>query len=108
MTTNDPPGADGPYDLRPIGVVRSELTDPANAPKQGDEGGAEAWLELDQGVRLALRELEPGDEVIVLTWLHRARRDVLEVHPRDDASNPLRGVFSTRSADRPNRSGCTG
>ena len=102
MTTNDPPGADGPYDLRPIGVVRSELTNPANAPKQGDEGGPEAWLELDQSVRLALRDLEPGDEVIVLTWLHRARRDVLEVHPRDDAANLLRGVFSTRSADRPN------
>ena len=99
MTGND---ATGPYELRPIGMVRSELTDPAIAPKQGDEGGPEAWLELDDSVRAAMRDLEPGDEVIVLTWLHRARRDVLEVHPRDDASNPLRGVFSTRSADRPN------
>ena len=92
----------GPYELRPIGTVRSTLTDPAIAPKQGDEGGAEAWLELDDSVRAAVRDLGPGDEVIVLTWLHRARRDVLEVHPRDDPSNPLRGVFSTRSADRPN------
>jgi tRNA-Thr(GGU) m(6)t(6)A37 methyltransferase TsaA len=99
MTGND---ATGPYELRPIGTVRSMLTDPAIAPKQGDEGGAEAWLELDVSVRTAARDLAPGDEVIVVTWLHRARRDVLEVHPRDLASNPLRGVFSTRSADRPN------
>lgn len=91
-----------PYELRPIGTVRSTLTDPAIAPKQGDEGGPEAWLDLDDTVRVAVRDLAPGDEVIVLTWLHRARRDVLEVHPRDDARNPLRGVFSTRSADRPN------
>ena len=99
MTGND---ATGPYELRPIGTVRSTLTDPAIAPKQGDEGGPEAWLELDDSVRAAMRDLAPGDQVIVLTRLHRARRDVLEVHPRDDASNPLRGVFSTRSADRPN------
>ncbi len=99
MTGND---ATGPYELRPIGTVRSTLTDPAIAPKQGDEGGPGAWLELDDSVRAAMRDLAPGDEVIVLTWLHRARRDVLEVHPRDDAFNPLRGVFSTRSADRPN------
>jgi tRNA-Thr(GGU) m(6)t(6)A37 methyltransferase TsaA len=99
MTDHD---ATGPYELRPIGTVRSTLTDAANAPKQGDEGGAEAWLELDDGAGMAVRDLAAGAEVIVLTWLHRARRDVLEVHPRDDPSNPLRGVFSTRSADRPN------
>jgi tRNA-Thr(GGU) m(6)t(6)A37 methyltransferase TsaA len=92
----------GPFELRPIGTVRSALTDPATAPKQGDEGSPEAWLELDDSVRTAVRDLQPGAEVIILTWLHRARRDVQEVHPRDDTSNPLRGVFSTRSADRPN------
>jgi tRNA-Thr(GGU) m(6)t(6)A37 methyltransferase TsaA len=85
-----------------IGRVESSLTDPAVAPKQGDEGAPEAWLVLEPGVLEALDGTEPGDRVIVLTWLDRARRDVLKVHPRDDARNPLRGVFGTRSADRPN------
>ena len=89
-------------DLRPIGHVESPLTDPADAPKQGGEGAPEAWLVLEPHVLDALDGTRPGDRVIVLTWLHRARRDVLRVHPRDDARNPLRGVFSTRSADRPN------
>ena len=89
-------------DLRPIGHVESPLTDPADAPKQGGEGAPEAWLVLEPHVLDALDGTRPGDRVIVLTWLHRARRDVLQVHPRDDARNPLRGVFSTRSADRPN------
>lgn len=88
--------------LHPIGVVRSPLTDPAAAPKQGIEGGARAWLVFEPAVLDGLREIEPGDRVIVLTWLDRARRDVLRVHPRDDRSNPERGVFSTRSQDRPN------
>jgi len=88
--------------LRPIGHVESPLADPAQAPKQGFEGGPEAWLVFDPAVREALADIAAGDEVLVLTWLHRARRDVLRVHPRDDASAPLRGVFSTRSADRPN------
>jgi tRNA-Thr(GGU) m(6)t(6)A37 methyltransferase TsaA len=89
-------------ELRPIGHVESPLTEPADAPKQGGEGAPEAWLVLDPRVLAALDGTRPGDRVIVLTWLHRARRDVLQVHPRDDARNPLRGVFSTRSADRPN------
>lgn len=85
-----------------IGHVESPLTDPSDAPKQGDEGAPDAWLVFRDAVRDGLRELRVGDEVIVLTWLHRADRDTLRVYPRDDRSRPLTGVFSTRSADRPN------
>jgi tRNA-Thr(GGU) m(6)t(6)A37 methyltransferase TsaA len=91
-----------PGELTPIGRVESSLTDPASAPKQGDEGAPDAWLAFDESVADALTDVAPGDRLIVLTWLDRARRDVLRVHPRDDAAKPLRGVFSTRSADRPN------
>jgi tRNA-Thr(GGU) m(6)t(6)A37 methyltransferase TsaA len=91
-----------PIELTPIGMVESTLTDPASAPKQGFEGAPEAWLAFDDSVTDALADIASGDRLIVLTWLDRARRDVLRVHPRDDAANPLRGVFSTRSADRPN------
>ena len=90
------------YEVMPIGAVESALTDPAEAPKQGDEGGPEAWLVFEPGVLEGLHDIHPGDRIIVLTWLHRARRDVLRVHPRDDLANPEQGVFSTRSADRPN------
>ena len=90
------------YELHPIGRVSSPLTDPAAAPKQGHEGSPEAWLVFDPAVADGLRDVGPGDELLVLTWLDRARRDVLAVHPRDDPANPVRGVFSTRSADRPN------
>jgi tRNA-Thr(GGU) m(6)t(6)A37 methyltransferase TsaA len=89
-------------ELTPIGRVESELTDQALAPKQGLEGAPDAWLVFEPAVLDALEGIEPGAEVIVLTWLDRARRDVLRVHPRDDLANPLTGVFSTRSADRPN------
>lgn len=88
--------------LRPIGVVESALTDPADAPRQGFEGGPEATLVLEPDVLAGLDGVTVGDELVVLTWLDRARRDVLRVHPRDDASSPLRGVFGTRSQDRPN------
>lgn len=88
--------------LVPIGRVESPLTDPAVAPKQGHEGAPEAFLVLDASVLEGLDGMAPGARVIVLTWLDRARRDVLRVHPRDDLRNPERGVFSTRSADRPN------
>jgi tRNA-Thr(GGU) m(6)t(6)A37 methyltransferase TsaA len=88
--------------LEPIGVVESPLTDAADAPKQGFEGAPEATIVLDERVLDGLGGIAAGDELIVLTWLDRARRDVLRVHPRDDASNSLRGVFSTRSQDRPN------
>ena len=88
--------------LRLIGRVESALTDPGLAPKQGEEGAPDAWLAFDESVRDALFDLREGDEVILLTWLDRADRSVLQVHPRDDLSRPLRGVFATRSADRPN------
>jgi tRNA-Thr(GGU) m(6)t(6)A37 methyltransferase TsaA len=88
--------------LTPIGHVESPLTDPASAPKQGFEGSPDAWLVLDPGVLDGLDGLAAGDEVIVLTWLHLAPRDVLRVHPRDDPANPERGVFGTRSQSRPN------
>jgi len=89
-------------ELRPIGAVESALTDPAAAPKQGDEGAPDAWLVFEPSVLDGLADIRPGDRILVLTWLDRARRDVLRVHPRDDLANPERGVFSTRSADRPN------
>jgi tRNA-Thr(GGU) m(6)t(6)A37 methyltransferase TsaA len=88
--------------LIPIGHVESPLVDPADAPKQGFEGAPEAWLVLEERVLEGLDGIMPGARVIVLTWLDRARRNVLRVHPRDDVRNPERGVFSTRSADRPN------
>jgi tRNA-Thr(GGU) m(6)t(6)A37 methyltransferase TsaA len=82
--------------------VESRLTDPAVAPKQGPEGAPDAWIALDPGVLPALDGLRAGQRAIVLTWLDRADRDVLRVHPRDDPANPMTGVFNTRSADRPN------
>src|SRR6478609_7913915 len=91
-----------PGELTLIGRVESSLTDPASAPKQGDEGAPDAWLAFDESVADALTDVAPGDRLIVLTWLDRARRDVLRVHPRDDRANPLQGVFNTRSPDRPN------
>jgi tRNA-Thr(GGU) m(6)t(6)A37 methyltransferase TsaA len=90
------------YELRPIGRVESSLTDPATAPKQGHEGAPDAWLVFEPDVLDALDGIAPGARVIVLTWLHRARRDVLRVHPRGDPANPIQGVFNTRSEDRPN------
>ena len=94
--------SDRHYELWPIGWVESPLLDPEAAPKQGNEGGPEAWLTFDEHFREGLRDLEVGADVLVLTWLNQARRDVLLVHPRDNPANPLKGVFSTRSADRPN------
>ena len=89
-------------ELTPIGTVESPLTDPSAAPKQGDEGAPEAVLVFDERVADGLRDIAPGAEVLLLTWLDRAARDVLAVRPRDDATRPLTGVFSTRSPDRPN------
>ena len=88
--------------LHPIGVVRSPLVDRKTAPKQGHEGSPDAWIEFDPAVLEGLRDLRPGSEVILLTWLDRASRHVLVTHPRDDPANPELGVFSTRSPDRPN------
>jgi tRNA-Thr(GGU) m(6)t(6)A37 methyltransferase TsaA len=88
--------------MKPIGVVRSALTDLAAAPMQGHEGAPDAWIEFEAYVAPALTELAPGDEVLLLTWLDQADRTVLRVHPRDDAGRPETGVFLTRSPDRPN------
>jgi tRNA-Thr(GGU) m(6)t(6)A37 methyltransferase TsaA len=90
------------YELRPIGRIESPLTERASAPKQGDEGAPDAWLVLEPTVVDGLAGIRAGDEVLVLTWLDRASRDVLRVHPRGDASRALQGVFATRSPDRPN------
>ncbi|MEV6104094.1 tRNA (N6-threonylcarbamoyladenosine(37)-N6)-methyltransferase TrmO [Streptomyces sp. NPDC051940] len=90
------------YVIEPIGHVESPLTDPDDAPRQGDEGAPPAWLVFRPAVRPGLRDLRPGDQVVLLTWLDRARRDVLAVHPRGDTSRPETGVFSTRSPHRPN------
>ena len=90
------------FDVVPIGRVESPLTDPASAPRQGDEGAPEAWLAFKPAVLEGLEGLRAGSELIVLTWLHHARRDVLRVHPRGDASRVEQGVFSTRSPHRPN------
>jgi len=89
-------------ELMPIGTVESPLTDRGSAPKQGHEGSPDAWLVFEPAVLEGLQGIRPGDEVIVLTWLDRAHRDVLRVHPRDDVANPMQGVFNTRSPDRPN------
>jgi tRNA-Thr(GGU) m(6)t(6)A37 methyltransferase TsaA len=88
--------------LNAIGRVSSPLTDLESAPNQGDEGAPEAWLVFDPGVLGGLEGIRPGDEVVVLTWLDRARRDILRVHPRGDTSRPQQGVFGTRSPHRPN------
>lgn len=92
----------GEATLCPIGVIRSAITTRAEAPMQGSEGAPDAWLEVKQAVAPALDGIAAGDELIILTWLHRARRDVLKVHPRSDPSRRLTGVFATRSPDRPN------
>ena len=88
--------------LEPIGRVESPLVDRKSAPRQPDEGAPEAWLVFDERVREGLRDLRVGDQAFLLTWLDRARRDVLAVYPRGDRSRPETGVFSTRSPDRPN------
>jgi tRNA-Thr(GGU) m(6)t(6)A37 methyltransferase TsaA len=89
-------------ELRTIGRVESELKTLSQAPRQPDEGAPEAWLVLDEDMADGLRGLAVGDEVIVITWLDRAERGVLRVHPRGDNSRPEAGVFSTRSPHRPN------
>lgn len=90
------------YSLHPIGFVRSQLMVREEAPLQGFEGAPKAWVEIDSAFAEALSGIVSGDEVILLTWLHLSRRDVLMVHPRGDSRNPLTGVFATRSPDRPN------
>lgn len=94
--------ADADGVLRPIGVIRSELTDRTIAPKQGSEGAPDGWIEIEAWAADAMTGLSPGDEVIVLTWFHQARRDTLQVRPRNNPARPMTGVFATRSPDRPN------
>jgi tRNA-Thr(GGU) m(6)t(6)A37 methyltransferase TsaA len=90
------------FSIRPIGYVRSPLESRDQAPRQGSEGAPDAWLELDPAVLAGIEGLAVGQDVIVLTWLHRSRREVLRLHPRGDPALPLSGVFATRSPDRPN------
>jgi tRNA-Thr(GGU) m(6)t(6)A37 methyltransferase TsaA len=90
------------FDVQPIGVVRSTLRAKADAPNQAFEGAPPAVLEIDPAFADALHLIEPGDELVVLTWLHLADRSVLQTHPRDDGTIPLTGVFRTRSSERPN------
>jgi tRNA-Thr(GGU) m(6)t(6)A37 methyltransferase TsaA len=90
------------YVILPIGVVRSTLRATADAPNQAYEGAPEALLEIDPAFADALHRLEPGDGLIVVTWLHLGDREVLQTHPTGDERIPLTGVFRTRSPDRPN------
>lgn len=90
------------YLLKPIGVVRSPLKDRETAPSQGNEGAPDAVIEVVPSVLEGLEGIEAGHEIILVTWFHQSRRDVLKLHPRWDPRNPLTGVFNTRSPDRPN------
>ncbi len=90
------------FAIRPIGYVRSSLDDRRNAPRQPGEGAPDAWLVLDDSVRDAVEGIEPGTDILLLTWLHLADRAVLRTRPRDDPRRPETGVFATRSPDRPN------
>jgi len=88
--------------LKPVGVIRSTLKSRRDAPKQGSEGAPDAWLEVHAWAADALHLLAAGDKIVVITWFHRSKRDVLQVRPRSNPRNPLTGVFATRSPDRPN------
>lgn len=90
------------YLLDPIGVVRSRLRNRSDAPRQGSEGAPDSWVLLRPSYADALHGIRAGDRLVLVTWLHEADRSVLKVHPRDDLSRPLTGVFATRSSDRPN------
>src|SRR3954464_11809185 len=90
------------HEVRPVGGGESSLYDRTSAPKQGRDGAPDAWVVFDAAVEVGLRDIAVGDELLLLTWFDRARRDVLSTRPRDDPANPELGVFSTRSPDRPN------
>ena len=93
------------FSLKPIGVIRSELVSREEAPNQGSEGGLDAWLEVGSAFSEGLEGIGLGDDVILITWFHKAHRSLLKVHPRRDANRPLTGVFATRSPSRPNALG---
>jgi len=90
------------YVLQPIGFIQSPVKHREDAAKQGYEGAPDVWLVVNDNVAKALEGTVVGDEVILITWFHQSKRDVLTVHPRGDKNNPLTGVFATRSPDRPN------
>ena len=90
------------YTIEPVGVIRSELSSRAEAPKQGYEGSPDAWLEISNAFTEGLEGIGVGDEIILITWFHKGYRNILKLHPRGDITRPLTGVFSTRSPDRPN------
>jgi tRNA-Thr(GGU) m(6)t(6)A37 methyltransferase TsaA len=90
------------YSLYPVGFIHSPLKHREEAPKQGNEGAPDAWLEVNPAVAVGLDGIAVGDKIIVITWFHQAQRDILKLHPRDDTTIPLTGVFATRSPDRPN------
>ncbi len=90
------------FTIEPVGVILSSLKQLEDAPMQGDEGAPDAWLELTPMAALGLMGIQAGNELMLLTWLHLAQRDVLQVHPRGDINRPLTGVFATRSPHRPN------
>ena len=94
--------ATGTYELTPVGVVRSALTQRDQAPRQGNEGAPDAWIDVTPSLVVGLDGLEVGQAIIVVTWFHQSRREVLTLHPRGDPNLPLSGVFATRSPDRPN------
>jgi tRNA-Thr(GGU) m(6)t(6)A37 methyltransferase TsaA len=102
MGENTVKAAAASNELRPVGVIASTLRSRRDAPKQGTEGAPDAWIDVHPWAAGALLGLAVGDEVIVITWLHQANRDVLQVHPRSDPRRALAGVFATRSPDRPN------
>jgi tRNA-Thr(GGU) m(6)t(6)A37 methyltransferase TsaA len=90
------------FTIKPIGVIRSELVSREEAPNQGSEGSPDAWLEVYSSFAEGLEGIGVGDDIILITWFHKAHRDILKLHPRRDKSRPLTGAFSTRSPDRPN------
>ena len=90
------------YEIKPIGVIRSELASREAAPRQGNEGAPDAWVEVNSAFAQGLEDITVDSEIILITWFHKAHRDILKLHPRRDKSNPITGVFSTRSPDRPN------
>jgi tRNA-Thr(GGU) m(6)t(6)A37 methyltransferase TsaA len=90
------------FKIRQIGVVHSRLSSREEAPNQGSEGAPDAWIDVDPAFLEALEGTAEGSDIIVVTWFHQARRDLLKVHPRGDRKRPVTGVFSTRSPDRPN------
>lgn len=90
------------YAVKPIGIIRSGLARREAAPFQGREGAPDAWVEVRSAVAEGLAGIAAGSEIILITWFHKAHRDILKLHPRRDKRRPMTGVFSTRSPDRPN------